>query len=33
MNSIERGISNDFMKNFANELKKHPPVIRSNTYF
>ena len=33
MNNIERGISNDFVKNFANELKKHPPVIRSNTYF
>ena len=33
MDNMDRGISYTFVKNFANELKKHPSVIRSNTYF
>ena len=33
MDNMDRGISYTFVKNFTSELKKHPSVIRSNTYF
>ena len=33
MDNMNRGISHGFIRNFGNELKKHPSVIRSNTYF
>lgn len=33
MDNMDRVISYTFVKNFASELKKHPSVIRSNTYF
>lgn len=33
MDNMNRGISHGFIINFVNELRKHPSVVRSNTYF